>query len=128
MWFVPTPDQQAPGARWLRCDLVLRDGDALLPLPEDPRLGARPWAEDVSRCLAGRDAHVTVCAGPHTFRATDALRVGGRAYRTRRAWILLATDRCRDVVDSRTYRFAWPTRVGWKAGDRTLVCYTRTRG
>ncbi|MBS2936297.1 septum formation family protein [Nocardioides sp. J2M5] len=126
-YFAPTAEQQAAGARWLRCDLVLRSDDVLLPLPAKLDLGRKPYAKGVSRCLAGRDFHVTVCSDKHTFRATAALKVKGNAYRSKKAWTKLGTERCRAVTRSRTYRFSWPSKVSWKVGDRSLVCYTQTR-
>lgn len=126
-YFGPTTEQQAAGARWLRCDLVLSNGDRLLPLPGRLKVGTFPFSPKVARCLAGRDFHVTVCARKHTFRATAALKVDSSRYPTEKAWQRIGTERCRNATFSRSYRFSWPSKVGWKVGDRTLVCYSQTR-
>jgi hypothetical protein len=126
-YFIPTPEQQAAGARWLRCDLVLGNAADLQPLPAKLDVGRFPFRASVSRCLAGRDFHLTVCSRSHTFRATAAIRIDARRFPSERAWQRIGTERCRTAVSSRTYRFGWPSKVAWQAGDRALVCYTRTR-
>jgi hypothetical protein len=125
-YFGPTPEQQALGARWLRCDLVLGDASAPQPLPARLEVGKRA-AASVSRCLAGRDFHLTVCSSTHTYRATAALKVKARKFPSEKAWQRLGTQRCRAAVSSRVYRFGWPSKVAWKAGDHTLLCYSKTR-
>jgi hypothetical protein len=126
-FFGPTPEQQAAGARWLRCDLVLTHDQELLPLPDTLRLGRFPFADKVSRCLAGRDFHVAVCSEPHTYRATAAMKVKLRKYPSTREWKRIGTQRCRRATTSRTYRFSWSSKDAWRAGDKALVCYTKTR-
>ena len=126
-YFGPTPEQQAAGARWMRCDLVLTSDDTLLPLPGRLKVGRYPFKKTVSRCLAGRDYHVVVCTKKHTFRATAALKVDAKRFPSDKAWQRIGTQRCRAATSSRAYRFSWPSKVGWKVGDRSIVCYTRTR-
>jgi len=127
-WFVPSTEQQAAGARWVRCDLVLGSARDLQPLPTDVRVGRGRADASVARCLAGRAARVTTCTHPHTFRATSALRVDGARYPTRKARDRIGADRCRTAVTTLSYRFGWPAKAAWRAGDRTLVCYARTAG
>lgn len=126
-WFVPTPEQQAAGARWLRCDLVLGDAADLQALPARLDVGTYPFRRSVSRCLAGREFRPTVCSRSHTFRATAAVRVDTTRYPSERAWQRIGTQRCRTEVSSRSFRFGWPSKVAWRAGDRALICFTRTR-
>ncbi len=126
-YFAPTTEQQAAGARWLRCDLILVAGTKLAPLPKKLALGTFPYSARVSRCLAGRDFKVTVCAKKHSFRATAALKVKAPRFPGDRAWQRIGDRRCRHVVTSRSFRFGWPSKAAWKAGDRTLLCYSRTR-
>ncbi len=125
-YFIPTPEQQAAGARWLRCDLVL-GADSLQPLPAKLALGKLPYKKSVSRCLTGRDFRVTVCSSKHTYRATAAIKVKAAKFPSEKAWQRLGTQRCRSAVSSRSYRFGWPSKAAWKAGDRALICYTKTR-
>ena len=126
-YFGPTPEQQAAGARWLRCDLVLGDASAPQPLPAKLEVGKYPFKKAVSRCLVGRDFHLTVCSSKHTYRATAALKVTTRKFPSEKAWKRIGTQRCRNAVTSRVYRFGWPSKVAWKAGDHTLLCYSKTR-
>ena len=126
-YFVPTAEQQAAGARWLRCDLVLLGGTELLPLPGRLDVGKFPYKLTVSRCLAGQDFAVTACSEKHTYRATAAIRITAKRYPKEKAWKRLGTERCRSATSSRTYRFSWPSKVDWKVGDRALVCYTQTK-
>jgi hypothetical protein len=126
-FFGPTAEQQAAGARWLRCDLVLNAGRRLAPLPSRLTVGKYPFKDAVARCLAGRDFRITVCAKKHTFRATAAIKVDAKRFPSKSAWKRLGERRCRDAVRSRYFRFGWPSKAAWKAGDHALVCYTQTR-
>ena len=126
-YFGPTAEQQAAGARWVRCDLVLGATARPRPLPGRLEVGSFPFKKSVSRCLTGRDFHVTVCSARHTHRATAAMKVRGERYPSEKAWQRMGTRRCRGAVTSRTYRFGWPLRAAWKAGDRALICYSATR-
>lgn len=126
-WFGPTPEQQAAGARWLRCDLVLHGGTELTALPAKLDVGKYPFKKSVSRCLAGRDFLVTTCSAKHTYRATAAIKIKAKRYPSEKAWKRIGTQRCRNATTSRTYRFSWASKDDWKVGDKTLVCYTQTR-
>lgn len=126
-FFAPTAEQQAAGARWLRCDLVLTAGGRLAPLPGRLGVGTYPFKDAVARCLAGRDHRITVCARKHTFRATAAIRIDAQRFPTERAWKRIGERRCRSAVRSRYFRFGWPSKAAWKAGDHALVCYAQTR-
>ena len=126
-YFGPTAEQQAAGARWLRCDLILGNNADLQALPGKLGVGKYPFAKAVSRCLAGRDFHLTVCADKHTYRATAAIKIKAARFPSEKAWKRIGTQRCRNATTSRSYRFGWPSKVAWKAGDQTLICYTQTR-
>jgi hypothetical protein len=125
-YFLPTAEQQAAGARWLRCDLVL-GGASLEPLPGKLALGKLPYKKSVSRCLTGGDFVLTVCSSRHSFRATAAIKVKASKYPSEKAWQRIGTQRCRSAVTSRSYRFGWPSKAAWKAGDRALICYSKSR-
>ena len=126
-YFGPTAEQQAAGARWLRCDLVLGGTDDLQPLPGKLEVGKYPFAKEVSRCLVGRDFRLTACSQKHTFRATAAIKIGGKKFPNEKSWKRIGTQRCRTAVTSRSFRFGWPSKAAWKAGDRALICYSKTR-
>jgi hypothetical protein len=125
-YFLPTAEQQAAGARWLRCDLVL-GGASLEPLPAKVALGKFPFKKSVSRCLTGGDFVLTVCSSRHSFRASAAIKVKASKYPSEKAWQRIGTQRCRSAVTSRSYRFGWPSKAAWKAGDRALICYSKSR-
>lgn len=128
-WFVPTPEQQAAGARWVRCDLLLGDpaDPQPLPAPDALAVGDPPYASAVARCLAGPAYVVTPCTQRHSHRATAVVRVRGARYPGERARQRLGDARCRDLVDSRRFRHGWPDRAAWQAGERGLVCYSHSR-
>lgn len=126
-YFGPTAEEQAAGARWLRCDLVLVAGRTLAPLPGTLEVGRLPFKDAVARCLAGRQFTVTTCSRAHTFRATGALTIDARRSPSTSAWQRIGNQRCPRAVTTRTFRFGWPSKAAWKAGDRTLICYSRTR-
>ena len=126
-YFAPAPELQAAGARWLRCDLVLGHLAELHVLPAKLDVGRFPYAKGVSRCLTGRDFHVTVCSEKHTYRATAAITIPGRKFPNEKTWQRLGDKRCLRGVTSRQFRFGWPSKASWKAGDHTLTCYSRTK-
>ncbi|SEB75537.1 Septum formation [Nocardioides exalbidus] len=126
-FFVPSTDLQSAGARWLRCDVVLGHLAELHALPAKLEVGRFPYAKGVSRCLAGRDFHVTVCAEKHTYRATAAVTVPGKKFPSVKKWQRLGNRQCVRGVTSRQFRFGWPSKSSWKAGDHTLTCYSRTK-
>lgn len=122
-WFVPDAAQQAAGARWLRCDLVLPTGRRLAPLPARPALGARPDADEVARCLAGRQQRVVTCSARHALRVSASVMAPGRRYRDAEGWTDLGRERCPRATGARSFVLAWPSRVAWRAGDRALLCF-----
>src|SRR5690349_15179783 len=89
VWFVPSPEQVAAGARWFRCDVVGFDrGDHLLPLPAPHQLrGALKGAGAGRYALCGtarpgdkRFQRVT-CSLKHSWRAIATIDLpGGKAY------------------------------------------------
>jgi hypothetical protein len=125
-YFVPSAEQQAAGARWLRCDLVLGQVKKLHPLPDKLTVGKKP-KKAVARCLTGRDFRVTVCAEKHTYRATGAFTIPGKKFPSVRKWQELGEKKCLRVVSTRQFRFGWPSEASWDAGDRSLTCYTKTK-
>ncbi len=139
VWFSPTLEQAAAGARWFRCDLVAFDrGDRLLALPRAGRLRGvldRPAALDTYG-LCGTAApgaqrfERVACARRHTWRAIDTLALGGRRYpgvgKARRAGDTAckseARARAEDTLRFR-YGWEWPTARQWAAGQRFGYCW-----
>jgi hypothetical protein len=129
VFFQPTADQIAAGARWLRCDLVLRHGTTLADLPTDttPALTGLPLPRKVNRCLVGTDHLVTPCSGRHGYRATGSFTVAGKAFPGRPALVRAGRASCPSRVDSRAYLFTWRPKLIWNLiHDHTVVCFTKT--
>lgn len=125
-WVVHTPsaDQIARGARWVRCDVVARSGDNLIPLPTAvPFLGAS--IPQAYRICQTRNFSDVSCAGPHAYRLQGVFRAPGNTYPAGREFLRLARDKC--FALSGKYGSLWqpPSRQGWQAGDRFVRCLER---
>jgi hypothetical protein len=129
VFFQPTADQIAAGARWLRCDLVLRHGKTLADLPNDktPALSGLPLHDKVARCLKGTSHITTTCSSKHSYRATGSFTVAGTSFPGRTALVHAGRAKCPSRVDSRSYLFVWKPKLIWNlVHDRTVVCFTKT--
>jgi hypothetical protein len=129
--FVPTQAQKDAGARWMRCDLVLSGGYSLQPITRNtsPILHAYPLPKSVTSCLVGPDDTIrrTVCSKTHRYRATGTWLVERTYYPGHDALLSIARNRCPGLVTTPRWWFAWwMTRNMWKAGDRTITCYSHT--
>lgn len=125
-WVVHTPSAQqiARGARWVRCDVVARSGDALIPLPATvPFLAAS--IPPAYRICQTRNFSDVSCAGPHAYRLQGVFRAPGKAYPEGKDFLRLARDKC--FALSGKYGSLWqpPSREGWQAGDRFVRCLER---
>jgi hypothetical protein len=130
LYFAPTATQQAQGARWLRCDLVLAHGNKLTALPTDdePALTDATPPRKVARCLAGADLLATACAFAHAYRATGTFLVASTSYPGHAALLRLGRSRCPALVSTDTnFRFTWSRKLVWNvAQDHVVVCYSHT--
>jgi Septum formation len=131
VFFQPTAKQIAAGARWLRCDLVLRHGKTLADLPTDktPALSGLPLNNHVARCLKGPSHITTTCSSKHSYRATGSFTVPSRSFPGRTALVDAGRAKCPSRVHSRSYLFTWKPKPIWNlVHDRTVVCFTKTSG
>jgi hypothetical protein len=131
VFFQPTADQIAAGARWLRCDLVLRHGKTLADLPTDktPALSGLPLKDKVARCLKGPAHLTTTCSSRHSYRATGSFTVARASFPGRTALIHAGRAKCPSRVNSRSYLFTWKPKLIWNlVHDQTVVCFTKTSG
>ncbi len=128
-WFMPTKAQRERGARWIRCDLVLRAGSALANLPTDnvPALGAPPHPDRIAACLKARTLVKTICSRRHAWRATGTFVIRQEAYPSARQFRRAALRRCPSRVS--TDSFAWQFRgaILWRQGDHVVGCYSHRR-
>ena len=130
VFFAPTKAEIKAGARWVRCDIVLRGVKTLLALPaaKTPALGAAPHASRLALCLRASSKSVafTACSTTHNYRAVGTVAVSGSKYPARSRFRKIAAQRCTAIVGSEDWYTSWPSQYGWVLGkDRQLVCYGR---
>ncbi|WP_344042334.1 septum formation family protein [Nocardioides panacihumi] len=123
-WLLPSRAQVAAGVRWVRCDVALRAGKRLAPLPKHrlfrPVIGARIDNFE-RRCLTGRFS-VTTCTRKHVFRSIKAFIISTASYPTTQQVLALADRKC----PGRTNQVVWPSEDEWAHGNHVAVCYDRT--
>jgi hypothetical protein len=127
IYFSPSNEQIAAGARWFRCDVGLKAGARLARLPGRLRLPVLPRRlnDDVRLCLTAR-GRGTTCSRFHSYRSyrTYPMVADSTApYPTSDDFLSSASRRCGSDFDWAT----WPGPHGWDAGDRNVVCFHRTR-
>jgi len=133
---VPTVDDLAAGAEWLRCDLVVwRTQRSLYPLPRDTRdLFADRRGARYDVCVKGNieNADTVICSLPHRWRGVSAVRLGSRQDAFPGGNI--ATARMRSACETRVrtylgttsaFDYGWirPTKGTWDLGERYGVCF-----
>ena len=126
VWFMPTPQERADGARWVRCDAVLPAGKSFRPIPDTSPLLESPQTDQVRRCLTAKPYYLTQCASRHSYRVTGLVLMRFDSYPKFRQTRRLALAKCPSRVSSRYYRFDYPDRFEWRAGHRFIECYTKT--
>jgi len=134
----PTNDQWKQGERWMRCDVVLQGGTALVTL-------TRPVAEFVAAsdpaqfdfCTPGTPRATNTASAPCTKPKSNWIKVldrdlgkPGSAFPGRRA----VEDRTRALCRAQGKQWngkekypgwwaIWPTQVGWRKGQRSAQCF-----
>jgi hypothetical protein len=126
IYFIPTAQERADGARWVRCDASLWGRGALRPLPDTSPLLEQPLTDQTDRCLTGKPFNVIVCAHKHVYRASGLARMPFQAYPSQRQVQAFAERKCPSRVSSADWRYTFPMATEWKAGRRYLACFTRT--
>jgi hypothetical protein len=126
LWFAPTAAERRQGAKWLRCDLVLRGKKRLLPLPtDDTPFVPLPVPDSVAMCQTAR--WTTVCDRPHAYRSVGAVQLRGGKFPGYPKLERIALRRCPGLVGTRVWRYHAPTVYTWRYGDKVLVCLDKTR-
>jgi hypothetical protein len=141
-YFLPSDEQFALAARWVRCDVyAYATPSELSALPRD--LGGALERErsrnSFTRCSPvspseQRFRHVA-CTQPHRWRAVATQTVGGQNERYPGASTVQdrALARCENPVRryldtdaSFSYGFEVPRRDAWAEGDRVALCWAQT--
>ena len=119
-YFGPDAAQQAAGARWFSCHVVVLEDDGLAELPNPlPRL-SRKLPDSVATCLTKAGAFTT-CADTHSWRSAHAFYATGKA--TKKNVTKVAKRVCPRKVSTRAWYYTWQDLPG-----KTFIvgCYART--
>lgn len=122
VFFQPTSQQWAAGARWFRCDLAIVAGSSLRPLPASVTPFPKPPPDSLSACRSG-DQRVP-CSEAHSYRAYSTFLFGGSAPSIPGDKQLLAEAE-KKCPGNTTY-YTWPSASAWRYGDRIGVCWEQT--
>ena len=130
VFFKPTAQQVAQGARWLRCDLTILHGTKYGDLPTDrvPALKGSTIPASAKRCLGGKNHFTTTCTASHTYRTTGSFTVGLKKFPGTKRIIQIGRNRCPALVSTdRNYLFTWKLKATYNVQhDHTVVCFSRT--
>ena len=143
VWFTPTAEQAADGARWFRCDVVAPySGGRLMTLPPPRKLrgilrtpGPRNAFATCGTARPGTKGFRRVpCSNRHTWRAVATVSLGRGAYPSDSEVFDRMDGRCTNAARQRArdkFSFSWaeerPTRAQWRAGLRYGYCWTAVR-
>jgi hypothetical protein len=122
--FTPSELQLERGARWMRCEVLARSGQQLVPLTLGRPLLGKGVPEQLRTCQTTAGTDVS-CARPHAYRVEAVFPAVGRAYPDARTYTATARDRCQQLVGSYGGYWQPPSRAGWAAGDRFVRCLAR---
>lgn len=126
VFFAPTTKQQAAGANWFRCDMVIGDSTRLTELPAGPGpyLGDGPVPDEFAQCLDAK-GYVVTCAQQHTYRKVGEFEVNGvETFPGRKGFLELAAKPCRRMTQTENWWATWPAKSSWESGSRTMGCWT----
>lgn len=138
VWFAPTQQELAEGARWMRCDvLALGRSDSLMTLPRlkmqgvlDRAAGADTFGLCGTASPGTRGFERVACGLRHSWAAISTIPISDAKRYPGVAKVRAAGDQaCSDQVNARTselkfaYGWEWPTLAQWKAGQRFGYCW-----
>lgn len=120
-FWMPTPDQAADGASWIRCDLVLSLDGQVRSLPDtewrNGFLDDEP-GDAVSLCTA-ETGTVVLCSEPHADSVVDVPRISGQpAYPSPEELANLAGESCPAGTP-----YFHTEQFEWESGYPYLVCF-----
>ena len=119
--FTPGQAQLEAGARWVRCDVLARSADKLVPLPPGRPLLAAGVPEQLRVCQDESGTDIS-CSQPHAFRVDAVYQVIGEAYPETAAYTVMARARCKELTGRDGGYWQPPSPQGWLAGDRFIRC------
>lgn len=122
-WTLFTPDQAQleRGARWVRCDVLARSLNELIPLPPGKPLLAAGVPEQLRVCQNEAGADIS-CSRPHAFRVDAVYPAFGEAYPESSAYTATARALCKQLTNQDGGYWQPPSQQGWQAGDRFIRC------
>jgi len=119
--FTPGQAQLERGARWVRCDVLARSDDQLIPLPAGKSLLASGVPEQLRVCQSDTGVDIS-CSQPHAFRLEAVFLDVGNAYPDATRYTPVARDRCKELMGKYGGYWQAPSRSGWRSGDRFIRC------
>ncbi|WP_240770176.1 septum formation family protein [Nocardioides sp. GY 10127] len=141
VWFRPTDEEWAAGARWFRCDLVGGGPqlDGYRSLPESTK-GLLATPDDVwMLCVDGEtleSGQQVDCSSEHTWRAVTTIKVvpyPDTPYPGDATVESTTKDYCEESVDAWLgypddfdYAYTWFGQDAWAQGNRRSVCWAET--
>jgi hypothetical protein len=124
-WTLYTPNQAQlkRGARWVRCDVLARGGDKLIPLPSSLPLLGGGVPEQLRICQTEAGVDIS-CSVTHAFRVEAVYQAVGDAYPDATTYTPLARQRCKELTNKDGGFWQPPSKQGWSSGDRFIRCLT----
>ena len=142
IWFRPSKDQWAAGARWYRCDVLggsATQHGAYVDLPTTAKGLLQGRGDDHwMACAKGKsvDSGTKVpCSMAHDWRAATTIKLGesDESYPGDTVAKTKTKSYCAESIDawlgypsSYDYGYTWFGAQEWQAGNRRSVCWART--
>jgi len=137
VWFTPSVQQAALGARWFQCVAIALRGDqqlAALQVPVEGVLDSDSARSHYALCATDQpgtsDFEQRLCSLPHSWRALRTVPFAPGPYpgdgKVRSAGQTPCQDAARAVAGdplSFQWSYAWPTKEQWQAGQTYGICW-----
>jgi hypothetical protein len=137
VWFTPSVQQAALGARWFQCVAIALRGNeqlAALQVPVEGVLDSDSTRSHYALCATDQpgssDFEQRLCSLPHSWRALRTVPFSPGPYpgdaTVRSAGQTPCQDAARSVASDPLnfqWSYAWPTKAQWQAGQTYGVCW-----
>lgn len=122
--WIPTEEQRAHGASWIRCDINLFGFKKALPLGSTPFLTSSTVPRKYQTCLLVEEdvTYFSSCGSAHNYVLDKVVTVPGAAFPSRATFMKFARQNC-PASKGDAWWATWRGLEAWNAGDHTLVCY-----